>query len=133
MQIAQRVHDEHWMNRALELARRGEAQASPNPMVGAVVVKDGRAIGGAFHTYEGLRHAEVLALDAAGPAARGATLYVNLEPCCHSGRTGPCTDAILAAGLARVVVGCLDPNPLVDGRGVARLRRAGVRVDVGCL
>src|SRR5712692_3151554 len=84
MQIAQRVHDEHWMDRALELARMGEAQASPNPMVGAVVVKDGRAIGRAFHTYEGLRHAEVLALDSAGPAARCATLYVNLEPCCHT-------------------------------------------------
>src|SRR5207253_1864526 len=79
-------------------------------------------------------HAEIVALAKLAPgAARGATLYVNLEPCCHTGRTGPCTEAIVAAGLARVVVGCGDPNPLVDGRGVARLRRAGVRVDVGCL
>ena len=131
MQMAQRVHDEHWMNRALELARRGEAQASPNPMVGAVVVKDGRGVGGAFHTYEGLRHAEVLALDAAGPAARGATLYVNLEPCCHTGRTGPCTDAILAAGVRQVVIAAADPNPAVAGRGIKQLRAGGVRVKIG--
>ena len=131
MQIVQRVRDEHWMDRALDLARMGEAQASPNPMVGAVVVKNGRAVGGAFHTYEGLRHAEVLALDAAGPAARGATLYVNLEPCCHTGRTGPCTDAILAAGIRQVVVAAADPNPAVAGRGIKRLRAAGVRVKIG--
>src|SRR5713101_6702032 len=130
MQIAQRVHDEHWMNRALELARRGEAQASPNPMVGAVVVKDGRAVGGGFHTYEGLRHAEVLALDAAGPAARGAALYLNLEPCCHTGRTGPCTDAVIASGVKRVVTAMLDPNPQVAGKGFEQLRAAGVEVEV---
>jgi diaminohydroxyphosphoribosylaminopyrimidine deaminase/5-amino-6-(5-phosphoribosylamino)uracil reductase len=131
MQIAQRAHDEHWMDRALELARMGEAQVSPNPMVGAVVVKNGRAVGEAFHTYEGLRHAEILALDAAGPAARGATLYVNLEPCCHTGRTGPCTDAILAAGVRQVVVAAADPNPAVAGRGIKQLRAGGLRVRIG--
>src|SRR6266852_3009596 len=133
MQIAQRVRDEHWMDRALELARMGEAQASPNPMVGAVVVKNGRAVGEAFHTYEGLRHAEVLALDAAGPAARGATLYVNLEPCCHTGRTGPCTRAIIAAGIRRVVAAMEDPNPGVAGKGFETLRSNGIEVDHGTL
>src|SRR6266699_1641528 len=121
------------MGRALELAAHGIALTSPNPMVGAVLVRKGKIVGEGFHTYEGVRHAEIIALEAAGEAARGATLYVNLEPCCHTGRTGPCTDAIVAAGVARVVVGCRDPNPLVDGRGTAALRRAGVRVDVGCL
>ncbi|HVR00768.1 MAG TPA: bifunctional diaminohydroxyphosphoribosylaminopyrimidine deaminase/5-amino-6-(5-phosphoribosylamino)uracil reductase RibD [Polyangia bacterium] len=126
--------DERFMRRALVLAARGRGTTRPNPVVGAVVARGGRVLAEGFHSRAGLPHAEVNAL-ARLPrgAARGATLYVNLEPCCHTGRTGPCTDAILAAGLARVVVGCLDPNPLVDGRGVARLRRAGVRVDVGCL
>ncbi len=119
------------MARALELARQGEAQASPNPMVGAVVVQKGRVVGEGFHTYAGLRHAEIVALEAAGAAARGATLFVNLEPCCHIGRTGPCTDAILAAGVHRVVAAMKDPNPAVAGRGFARLRRAGVEVEVG--
>ncbi len=104
MQEDDRSSDTHWMERALELARQGEGQASPNPMVGAVLVKEGRAVGEGFHTYTGLRHAEIVALDAAGHAARGAKLYVNLEPCCHTGRTGPCTDAILAAGVRQVVV-----------------------------
>ncbi|HEV3030097.1 MAG TPA: bifunctional diaminohydroxyphosphoribosylaminopyrimidine deaminase/5-amino-6-(5-phosphoribosylamino)uracil reductase RibD [Polyangia bacterium] len=126
--------DERLMRRALVLAERGRGTTRPNPVVGAVVARGGRVLAEGFHSRAGLPHAEVNAF-ARLPrgAARGATLYVNLEPCCHTGRTGPCTDAILAAGLARVVVGCLDPNPLVDGRGVARLRRAGVRVDVGCL
>ncbi|HEY2730158.1 MAG TPA: bifunctional diaminohydroxyphosphoribosylaminopyrimidine deaminase/5-amino-6-(5-phosphoribosylamino)uracil reductase RibD [Polyangia bacterium] len=126
--------DERFMRRALVLAARGRGTTRPNPVVGAVVARGGRVLAEGFHSRAGLPHAEVNAL-ARLPrgGARGATLYVNLEPCCHTGRTGPCTDAILAAGLARVVVGCLDPNPLVDGRGVARLRRAGVRVDVGCL
>jgi diaminohydroxyphosphoribosylaminopyrimidine deaminase/5-amino-6-(5-phosphoribosylamino)uracil reductase len=102
--------------------------------VGAVVARGGRVVAEGFHRRAGAPHAEVNALARLTPgAARGATLYVNLEPCCHTGRTGPCTEAILAAGIARVVVGIRDPNPLVDGRGVARLRRAGVRVDVGCL
>ncbi len=122
---------EQWMDRALELARRGEGQASPNPMVGAVLVRDARVIGEGFHTFAGLRHAEILALEAAGPAARGASLYVNLEPCCHTGRTGPCTDAILAAGVGRVVVAATDPNPAVAGHGIEKLRAAGVEVEVG--
>jgi diaminohydroxyphosphoribosylaminopyrimidine deaminase/5-amino-6-(5-phosphoribosylamino)uracil reductase len=120
-----------WMARALELARRGEAQASPNPMVGAVLVRDGRVVGEGFHTYAGLRHAEVAALEAAGSAARGATLYVNLEPCCHTHRTGPCTEALLAAGVRRVVVAIPDPNPAVVGRGIRQLRKAGLDVELG--
>jgi diaminohydroxyphosphoribosylaminopyrimidine deaminase/5-amino-6-(5-phosphoribosylamino)uracil reductase len=122
------------MRRVLSLARRGRGTTRPNPMVGAVIARGGRVVAEGFHRRAGGPHAELAALAGlrAG-AARGATLYVNLEPCCHTGRTGPCTDAILEAGLDRVVVGMLDPNPLVDGRGVARLRRAGVRVDVGCL
>jgi diaminohydroxyphosphoribosylaminopyrimidine deaminase/5-amino-6-(5-phosphoribosylamino)uracil reductase len=123
--------DARWMDRALELARRGEALASPNPMVGAVIVAGGRVVGEAFHTYDGVQHAEVLALEAAGPAARGATLYVNLEPCCHTGRTPPCTEAILRARIARVVAAMADPNPAVHGRGLQRLRRAGLAVTTG--
>ncbi len=131
MPPAQHAQDEQWMDRALELARRGEAQVSPNPMVGAVLVKEGQVVGEGSHTYEGVRHAEILALRAAGPAARGATLYLNLEPCCHTGRTGPCTAAILAAGVRRVVIGAADPNPAVAGRGVKELRRARLEVVVG--
>ena len=122
------------MRRALALAERGRGTTRPNPVVGAVVARGGRVLAEGFHRSAAGPHAEVNALARLRPGAgRGATLYVNLEPCCHTGRTGPCTDAILEAGIARVVVGCRDPNPLVDGRGVARLRRAGVRVDVGCL
>ena len=125
--------DERFMRRALMLAERGRATARPNPVVGAVVVRGGRIIGEGFHRRAGGPHGEVNALKAVRGGARGATLYVTLEPCCHVGRTGPCTEVVLAAGLARVVVGCGDPNPLVDGGGISRLRRAGVRVDVGCL
>jgi diaminohydroxyphosphoribosylaminopyrimidine deaminase/5-amino-6-(5-phosphoribosylamino)uracil reductase len=119
------------MDRALILARKGEAQASPNPMVGAVLVKNGRVIGRGYHRYAKLDHAEIVALRAAGKAARGATLYVNLEPCCHRGRTGPCTSSIIAAGIRRVVVAMKDPNPAVAGRGLAQLRRAGIEVALG--
>jgi diaminohydroxyphosphoribosylaminopyrimidine deaminase/5-amino-6-(5-phosphoribosylamino)uracil reductase len=119
------------MRRALELARRGVALAAPNPLVGCVIVKGGRVVGRGSHTYEGRQHAEVLALERAGAAARGATLYVTLEPCCHTGRTGPCTRAIIAAGVRRVVAAMRDPNPRVSGRGLAELRRAGVPVTVG--
>lgn len=119
------------MARALELARRGEALASPNPMVGAVVVRGGRVVGEGFHTYAGQKHAEILALEAAGRVARGATLYVNLEPCCITGRTGPCTDAIIAAGVRRVVAAMRDPNPAVSGRGFRKLRAAGIEVANG--
>jgi diaminohydroxyphosphoribosylaminopyrimidine deaminase/5-amino-6-(5-phosphoribosylamino)uracil reductase len=120
-----------WMARAIELARRGEALAHPNPLVGAVVVRDARVVGEGFHIYDRVDHAEVIALSQAGERARGSTLYVNLEPCCHTGRTGPCTDAILAAGVRRVVAAMPDPNPAVAGKGFRRLRRAGVEVVVG--
>ncbi|HEX4406631.1 MAG TPA: bifunctional diaminohydroxyphosphoribosylaminopyrimidine deaminase/5-amino-6-(5-phosphoribosylamino)uracil reductase RibD, partial [Polyangia bacterium] len=132
--VAFSAADDRFMRRALVLAARGRGATRPNPMVGAVVARGGRILAEGFHRRVGGPHAEVNALARLSPgAARGATLYVNLEPCCHTGRTGPCTEAILAAGIARVVVGMRDPNPLVDGRGVARLRRAGVRVDLGCL
>jgi diaminohydroxyphosphoribosylaminopyrimidine deaminase/5-amino-6-(5-phosphoribosylamino)uracil reductase len=123
--------DERWIGRAMELARRGEALAHPNPMVGAVLVRDGRAVGEAFHAYDGVSHAEILAIERAGDRARGATLYLNLEPCCHAGRTGPCTEAILAAGIRRVVASMADPNPLVAGKGFRRLRRGGIEVQIG--
>ena len=116
------------MARALALARRGQALASPNPMVGAVLVRNGRVAGQGFHTYDGLRHAEIIALEAAGQAARGATLYINLEPCCNHGRTGPCTGALIAAGIKRVVAAMPDPNPAVAGRGFRQLRAAGIEV-----
>ena len=125
------LDDERWMKRALELARRGEGLAHPNPMVGAVLVKNGRVVGEGFHTYDGVKHAEIIALEKAGAKARGATLYINLEPCCHTGRTGPCTKALIAASVRRVVAAMKDPNPAVSGRGLAQLRRAGVKVDTG--
>jgi len=117
-----------YMAQALELARMGIGQASPNPMVGAVVVRDGEVVGKGFHTYSGVKHGEILALEEAGERARGAVLYVNLEPCSHQGRTGPCADAVIAAGVAKVVCPMEDPNPLVSGRGFERLRDAGVEV-----
>lgn len=129
-----RDDDERLMRRALALAARGRGTTRPNPMVGAVIARGGKVLAEGYHRRAGGPHAEIAALARLGPrAARGATLYVTLEPCCHTGRTGPCTDAVLAAGIARVVVAALDPNPLVDGRGVARLRKGGVRVDVGVL
>jgi diaminohydroxyphosphoribosylaminopyrimidine deaminase/5-amino-6-(5-phosphoribosylamino)uracil reductase len=125
--------DARFMRHALALAERGRGTTRPNPVVGAVVVRGGKVVGEGFHLRAGEPHAEVHALRAAGDAAHGATLYVNLEPCAHTGRTGPCTEAIIASRVARVVVGCRDPNPRVDGRGMARLRRAGIRVDDGVL
>lgn len=119
------------MARALALARKGAALASPNPMVGAVLVRNGRIVGRGFHTYAERKHAEIIALEAAGRRARGATLYVTLEPCCHQGRTGPCTRAIFAAGVKRVVAAMRDPNPLVNGRGFRRLRAAAIKVEIG--
>ena len=120
------------MRRALALARRGWGQVAPNPMVGAVVAVEGEVIGEGFHARLGEAHAEVVAIAAAGSLARGATLYVSLEPCAHQGRTPPCTDAIRGAGLARVVAAMADPNPEAAG-GAARLRAAGVEVEVGLL
>src|ERR1700675_105065 len=114
--------DARFMDHALALAARGVALASPNPMVGAVLVRGGQIVGEGFHTYDGVRHAEVIAVDAAGEAARGATLYINLEPCCHIGRTGPCTNALIGAGVTRVVAAMEDPNPAVSGRGFKHLR-----------
>jgi diaminohydroxyphosphoribosylaminopyrimidine deaminase/5-amino-6-(5-phosphoribosylamino)uracil reductase len=124
--------DELYMRRALRLAERGRGTTRPNPVVGAVLARGGQVLAEAFHRRAGEAHAEVRALQAVGGRADGATLYVNLEPCCHVGRTGPCTDAIIAAGVRRVVVGCRDRNPKVDGRGIRRLRRAGIAVEVGC-
>ena len=157
--------DAVFMDRALALAARGVALTSPNPMVGAVLVRDGLVVGEGFHTYDGVRHAEIVALEAAVKrpaekhgglvdrafrhdiksaipsgvltpegaceAARGATLYINLEPCCHTGRTGPCTQALIAAGVSRVVAAMADPNPAVAGRGFKQLRAAGIEVSIG--
>ena len=125
--------DRRFMRRALALARRGAGTTRPNPMVGAVVVRRGRVLAEGYHRRPGTAHAEVDALSKLGGHAPGATVYVSLEPCDHLGRTPPCTRALVEAGVARVVVGVRDPNPLVDGRGISRLRRAGIRVDVGCL
>jgi diaminohydroxyphosphoribosylaminopyrimidine deaminase/5-amino-6-(5-phosphoribosylamino)uracil reductase len=124
---------EQYMRQALELARLAEGRTRPNPAVGAVVVAGGRVVGEGYHPEAGRPHAEIFALRAAGEAARGADLYVTLEPCSHHGRTGPCTEAIMAAGLRRVFVGTRDPNPLVAGRGIARLQAAGVEVVCGIL
>jgi len=125
--------DRRFMREALALAERGRGHTSPNPVVGAVLVRGGRVLARGYHRRAGLPHAEIEALSHKGVRAQGATLYVTLEPCCHQGRTGPCTEAIERAGIRRVVVGCCDENPLVSGRGVMHLRRAGIRVDVGCL
>jgi len=120
------------MQQALEIAQRSIAMASPNPRVGAVLVSpEGKVVGRGSHAYEGIKHAEVLAIEAAGERARGATLYLNLEPCSHFGRTGPCADAIVTAGIKRVVASMRDPNPVVAGRGFARLQAAGVEVHEG--
>ena len=119
-----------YMREALDLARQGRALATPNPMVGAVLVRDGGVVGRGFHTYAGIQHAEVIALAQAGDRARGATLYLNLEPCSHFGRTAPCADALIQAGVARVVAPIADPNPQVAGEGFRRLRAAGVQVEL---
>jgi diaminohydroxyphosphoribosylaminopyrimidine deaminase/5-amino-6-(5-phosphoribosylamino)uracil reductase len=119
------------MSAALALARKARFQTSPNPMVGAVLVRDGAVLGEGFHRRAGGAHAEIGALRQAGAQARGATLYVTLEPCSHHGRTSPCTSAIIAAGVTRVVVAMRDPDPRIDGRGVADLRAQGISVDVG--
>jgi diaminohydroxyphosphoribosylaminopyrimidine deaminase/5-amino-6-(5-phosphoribosylamino)uracil reductase len=123
--------DADYMRQALGLARRGLGRTSPNPPVGAVVVARGRIVGRGWHRRPGAAHGEAAALLDAGPRARGATLYVTLEPCNHQGRTGPCTEAILAAGVRRVVFGARDPNPEVRGGGAGRLRRAGLEVVGG--
>ncbi len=118
------------LREALDRARWRRGQTSPNRMVGAVLVREGEVVGRGFHTYAGMKHAEVQALDEAGTRARGATLYINLEPCSHEGRTGPCADALIAAGISRVVGAMQDPNPLVAGEGFRKLRAAGIDVEV---
>jgi len=125
--------DAEWMRLALELAELGEGDVHPNPLVGAVVASEDRVVGRGYHRRFGGPHAEVFALDEAGEAARGATLYVTLEPCCHHGKTPPCTDRIIAAGVRRVVAAARDPNPEVDGGGIASLRAAGIDVTEGVL
>jgi diaminohydroxyphosphoribosylaminopyrimidine deaminase/5-amino-6-(5-phosphoribosylamino)uracil reductase len=119
-----------YMRRALDLARQGEGLTSPNPTVGAVLVQGDEIVGSGFHTFAGRKHAEVIALEQAGAKARGATLYLTLEPCSHQGRTPPCADAIVAAGVRRVVAPLADPNPRVSGEGFRRLRAAGVEVEL---
>lgn len=126
-----RAVDLQWMNRALSVASRARGRTAPNPPVGAVLVRDGVLVGEGWTERPGKRHAEVMALDHAGPRARGATLYVTLEPCAHFGRTPPCTDALVDAGITRAVIGVRDPYPQVDGRGIAHLSRNGIRVDLG--
>ena len=124
------MNNNDFMREALDLARQGRALASPNPMVGAVVVRDGAVVGRGVYTWAGVRHAEVIALAEAGAQARGATVYVSLEPCSHQGRTPPCADALIEAGVARVVAAMQDPNPLVSGEGFRKLRDAGIEVEI---
>ena len=132
--MAQHSADEQHLQQALELARAGLGLASPNPYVGAVITDThGAVVGTGTHTYDGLKHAEILALEQAGERARGGTLYINLEPHAHQGRTPPCTDALITAGVDRVVASMVDPNPKVSGKGFEQLRAAGVRVEVGRL
>lgn len=127
------VEDEAFMRRALALARRGQGRVEPNPMVGCVIVKNGRVVGEGCHRVFGGPHAEANALAAAGRAAQGATAYVTLEPCCHQGKTPPCTKALIAARVRRVIAATRDPNPLVSGKGLRQLGAAGIRTGVGLL
>jgi diaminohydroxyphosphoribosylaminopyrimidine deaminase/5-amino-6-(5-phosphoribosylamino)uracil reductase len=130
MTQAEQETDARYLGEALALARNGDAQASPNPLVGALLVRDGQVVGRGFHTWAGVKHGEILALDEAGERARGSTLYINLEPCCHQGRTGPCTAALIQAGVTRVVAALEDPNPLVAGNGLRQLRAAGIQAEI---
>src|SRR5271168_3691976 len=127
------MSDEAFMRAALALARRGLGETAPNPSVGCVIVKQGRVIGRGRTAPGGRPHAEVMALAMAGEQARGATAYVTLEPCNFTGKTGPCTEALIAAGVAHVVVGATDPHPKVNGTGIQRLRAAGISVTTGVL
>jgi diaminohydroxyphosphoribosylaminopyrimidine deaminase/5-amino-6-(5-phosphoribosylamino)uracil reductase len=121
--------DARFLREALELAAQGRGRTSPNPAVGALIVRDGQVIGRGYHTWQGVKHAETAALEEAGDA-RGATVYLTLEPCSHAGRTPPCSETLIAAGIARLVCAMEDPNPLVKGKGFAALRKAGVQVDL---
>jgi diaminohydroxyphosphoribosylaminopyrimidine deaminase / 5-amino-6-(5-phosphoribosylamino)uracil reductase len=128
---SQAVIDQHWMSEALDLASRALGRVAPNPAVGALIVRDGQIVGKGHTEPPGRRHAEIVALDQAGERARGATMYVTLEPCAHHGRTPPCLGAVLEAGISRVVIAVRDPNPLVNGRSIIVLRERGVDVEVG--
>ena len=131
MNVAQQETDARYLREALDLARKGDAQASPNPLVGAVLVRDGQVVGRGFHTWAGVKHAEILALEEAGEQARGATLYINLEPCCHQGRTGPCTAALIEAGVARVVAAHAKiPIRWWPATGMRQLRAAGIQAEI---
>jgi diaminohydroxyphosphoribosylaminopyrimidine deaminase/5-amino-6-(5-phosphoribosylamino)uracil reductase len=127
------MNDEKWMKRALHLAEAGRGRTSPNPVVGAVLVKRGKAVGEGYHARMGEAHAEIIALRQAGERARGAVLYVNLEPCTHYGRTPPCVPQVIKAGVKRVVIGMEDPNPVVNGKGIEALKKFGLEVKVGVL
>ena len=132
--MGSREQDEAFLRRALDMARQNAGLSSPNPCVGAVILdNEGRVVGEGAHTFAGVKHAEVLALEQAAEKARGGILYINFEPCSHEGRTGPCADALIAAGIRRVVACMQDPNPKVSGRGFERLRNAGVSVASGIL
>ena len=127
------LDDEKYMRQAIALALNGTGRVNPNPLVGAVVVKDGRIIGEGYHQQYGCPHAERNALAACTESPAGATIYVTLEPCCHHGKNPPCTEALIQAGISRVVVGSADPNPLVAGKGIAQLKAAGIQVEEGFL
>ncbi|HVP76628.1 MAG TPA: bifunctional diaminohydroxyphosphoribosylaminopyrimidine deaminase/5-amino-6-(5-phosphoribosylamino)uracil reductase RibD [Thermodesulfobacteriota bacterium] len=127
------MDDEKWMKRALRLAEAGKGRTSPNPLVGAVLVKRGKMVGEGYHAKIGEAHAEIVALRQAGDKARGAVLYVNLEPCTHYGRTPPCAPQVIKAGVKRVVIGMEDPNPVVHGKGIEALKKAGLDIKVGVL
>lgn len=128
-----RGKDEFWMMKVLHLAEKGRGRTSPNPMVGAILIRDEMIAGEGYHQKAGTPHAEILAIQKAGERAKGSTLYINLEPCIHYGRTPPCVPAILQAGIRRVVIGMEDPNPLVQGKGIKALKEAGLQVEVGVL
>lgn len=127
------MDDERYMGEALQLAQRAIGRTSPNPLVGAVIVRDGQIVGRGWHQKVGTAHAEIHALNEAGPLAAGSTIYVTLEPCSHTGRTGPCTEALIRAGIKKVVVAMTDPNPLVAGAGLELLRKAGIEVVEGVM
>ena len=125
--------DRRFMKKAIDLAERALGLASPNPSVGCLIVRDGRIVGRGWHEYSLMDHAEVKALEEAGERSQNATAYVTLEPCCHQGRTPPCVKRLIHAGICRVVVARIDPNPQVSGQGVKRLISSGIRVDVGLM
>lgn len=131
MTTPQTTRDETWMQQAIDLARKGEGFVEPNPMVGCIIAKDSKCIARGYHEKFGAPHAEVNAIDNATESTAGATAYVSLEPCSHDGKTGPCADALIEAKISRVVIATQDPNPLVSGKGIQKLRDAGIQVDVG--